>query len=79
MRDDEKRELKGYKVKPSVYRLAMKRAKKEKGHLANLIENVVLCYAYGLDVKATKYDKAGNEEIEKVMPETSWPNYISIK
>lgn len=56
----------------------MARAKKEKGSLANLIENVVMCYAYGLDVKATKYDAAKNEEIETVMASTDWPKYITL-
>jgi hypothetical protein len=30
----------------------MTRAKKEKGNLANLVENVVVCFAYGLDIHA---------------------------
>lgn len=56
----------------------MVRAKKEKGSLANLVENVVMCYAYGLDVKVTKYDPAGDEEIEKVLASTEWPKFIKI-
>ena len=55
----EKRLNKGYKVKPVFYKKAMSRAKKEKGKLANLLENVVIAYAYGLDIKAISL-KPGN-------------------
>jgi hypothetical protein len=75
---DEKRFTRGYKVKPSVYKKAMSRAKREKGKLANLMENVVLAYAYGLDIKAIKYDAFKNEEIETIAPGTDWPKHISI-
>lgn len=51
---NEKRYVRGYKVKPSIYKKAMSRAKKEKGALANIVENVVMAYAYGLDIKAIK-------------------------
>lgn len=74
----EKRFTRGYKVKPSVYKKAMARAKKEKGTLANLLENVVVSYAYGLDIKATKYDNFNNEEIEKVAASNDWPKFITI-
>lgn len=56
----------------------MARAKKEKGNLANLVENAVMCYAYGLDLKATKYDSFKNEEIEKLEASTDWPKFITI-
>lgn len=77
--NNEKRIVKGYKVKPSIYKKAMQRAKKEKGALANLLENVVMSYAYGLDIKATKYDKAGNEEIEGIRSSKDWPKFITLK
>lgn len=48
---NEKRFTRGYKVRPSAYKKAMARAKKEKGTLANLVENVVIAYGYGLKVK----------------------------
>lgn len=41
----EKRVLKGYKIKQSVYDKAMRRAKRDKRPLANLIENFVTDYA----------------------------------
>lgn len=48
----EKRFTRGYKIKPAAYKKAMARAKKEKGKLANLVENVVIAYGYGLKIKA---------------------------
>lgn len=55
----EKRLNKGYKVKNAFYKKAMRRARKEKGTLANLLENVVIAYSYGLDIKAINL-KPGN-------------------
>lgn len=75
---NEKRFTRGYKVKPSLYKKAMARAKKEKGTLANLVENAVIAYAYGLDIKATKYDAFKNEEIETLQAVTDWPKYMSF-
>jgi len=43
----EKREIKGYKIQPSVYGKAMRRAKKEKAALATLIEGWVKQYSKG--------------------------------
>jgi hypothetical protein len=74
---NEKRFTRGYKIKPSLYKKAMLRAKKEKGNLANLVENVVMAYAYGMDIKATNY-VTGNEEIETVQASTNWPRYITL-
>lgn len=54
MERDNKRYSRSYKSKKDVYKKAMRRAKKEKGTLSNLLENVVTCYAYGLDIKAIK-------------------------
>lgn len=56
---DNKRHSRSYKSKNDVYIKAMRRAKKEKGNLSNLIENVVTCYAYGLEIKAIKYSAEG--------------------
>lgn len=55
----EKRLNKGYKVKETFYKKAIKRARKENGTLANLLENVVIAYSYGLDIKAISI-KPGN-------------------
>jgi hypothetical protein len=46
----EKREIKGYRVVPSKYAKAMKRAKKEKFQLAILIEEWVALYADGYTI-----------------------------
>ncbi len=48
----EKRALKGYKIKDSVYRKAMRRAKKNKTNLASKIELWVALYADGCDLIA---------------------------
>lgn len=53
------------------------RAKKENGSLSNLVENAVMAYAYGMDIKVTKY-VTGNEEIETVQASTNWPRYITL-
>lgn len=45
----EKRVIKGYKVRPSKYNKAMRRAKKENTKLATLIEDVINNYASGVD------------------------------
>lgn len=42
----------------------MRRAKKEKGKLANIIENVVLAYANGLDIKAVKTEANGGRALD---------------
>lgn len=49
----EKRILRGYKATDKAYGKAMKRAKKEKGYLANLIENVVANYGEGYNIVRT--------------------------
>jgi hypothetical protein len=60
----EKRIVRGYKVKPSVYKKAMARAKKEKGKLANLMENVALAYANGLSIKAIRTKENGGTALD---------------
>jgi len=50
----EKRNSRSYKTTDAIYKKAMKRAKKDGGKLSNIVENVVLAYSYGLDVKAVK-------------------------
>lgn len=60
----EKRIVRGYKVKPSVYKKAMARAKKEKGKLANLMENVAMAYANGLAIKAVKTKENGGTALD---------------
>ena len=49
---NEKRKPRAYKVTDVAYEKAMKRAQKENGHLANLIENVILLYGGGANLKA---------------------------
>ncbi len=44
---DEKRVLKGYKIKDSIYKKAMKRARKSKIPLASMVEAIVIAYAEG--------------------------------
>jgi len=55
----EKRVLKGYKIKDSIYKKAMKRAKKENHSLSTWIETIVSSYAKG--------DKV---ELVSVLPQT---------
>ena len=47
---NEKREIKGYKIKDYIYRKALRRARKEKVPLATRIEEWVCAYAEGLPV-----------------------------
>lgn len=53
---NEKRNVRGYKVKDKYYNKAMKRAQKENGTVANLIENVIIGYASGMNVKLVNKD-----------------------
>lgn len=64
-----KRNNHSYKVKDYYYRRAKKRAIKEKGTLANLIELVVIGYGSGLDVKLLNVDGSllNPEELLKPM------------
>jgi hypothetical protein len=57
----EKRAIKGYKIKDSVYRKAMRRAKKDKTNLANKIELWVALYADGCDMIARPADFPNNK------------------
>lgn len=48
------RKQRAYKVKDEFYDKAQKRANKGDATLANLIENVVIAYSFGMDIVATK-------------------------
>lgn len=48
------RKNRGYKISDENYLAAKERADKEKFPLANIIENVVTAYGYGMDIKAVK-------------------------
>ena len=61
MKANEKRVLKGYKIKDSVYCKAMKRSQKDKGHLSTFIEFVVQCYSEGMTFKVSA-TRNGTEE-----------------
>lgn len=71
--NEDKRYNRGYKVKDSFYDKAMKRAKKADGTLANLLENVVIAYSYGMNIVATSgsselpcLDKVGSDAVVEV-------------
>lgn len=64
MKSELKRYSRSYKATDSVYKNAMRRAKKEKGKLANIVENVVTAYAYGLDIKAVKIQSGEGHAID---------------
>jgi len=49
------RVVRTYKVKNKYYNSAMKRAKKEGGNLAKLLECVVIGYASGLDLTLNNF------------------------
>jgi hypothetical protein len=61
---NEKRKARSYKVKDSSYLKAMGRAQEENGALANILENVVIAYSYGLDIKAVKTKRNGGIAID---------------
>ena len=46
----EKRELKGYKIKDSIYQKAKRRAKKDKNALSTLVETWVTSYSAGYNI-----------------------------
>jgi hypothetical protein len=46
----QKRNTRTYKTTDSVYKKAMRRAKKEKNKLASLVEEWMVTYAYGYQV-----------------------------
>ncbi len=48
--ENEKRVIKGYKIKDSVYQKAKEKAIKEGGALAVHIEHWVQCYSEGLEI-----------------------------
>lgn len=50
----QKRRQRAYKVKDEFYQKALDRANKGEGSLANLLENVVIAYSFGMDIHATK-------------------------
>ena len=47
----QKRNTRTYKTTDSVYKKAMRRAKREKGKLSTMLESVVIGYAHGFDIK----------------------------
>jgi hypothetical protein len=53
---EEKRIVRSYKAKQTHYVNASKRAKKEGGTLTNLLENVVIGYGEGMDVRLVSYN-----------------------
>lgn len=59
MKAKEARKARSYKVTDKHYFKALKRAEKEKGHLANILENVVMAYSEGLVIKAVKKQEKG--------------------
>lgn len=59
----EKRLNKGYKVKDKFYQKAKRRADKEGGSLASILECVVIAYSYGMDIVAES-----NSSPKKYMP-----------
>jgi hypothetical protein len=52
---EEKRAVRSYKAKQTHYVKASRRAKKAGGTLTNLLENVVIGYSEGMDVKLIQY------------------------
>lgn len=64
---EEKRTPRTYKITESTYKKAMRRAKKEKGPLTRLLENVVDAYAKGCNIMA------GDETFP------SWPDGGSVE
>lgn len=52
---DEKRIPRSYKLRASVYKKAMKRAKKEETTLAQIMEEVAIMYSEGKQLQATGY------------------------
>lgn len=50
MKVKEKRKVRGYKITDSDYNRAMKRAAKEKGKLAKIIETMVIGYSRGYHI-----------------------------
>ena len=47
---NEKRNTRTYKIKDSLYKKAMRRAKKEKYKLANIVEKTIEGYAHGYEI-----------------------------
>lgn len=58
------RRQRAYKVKDEFYDKAMLRAKKEGGTIANLVENVLIAYSFGLEIKAVKSYAGGGRAID---------------
>ena len=48
---DEKRIIRTYKVKPSIYKKAMRRARKDGTTVSNLLEDVLTGYSSGLEIR----------------------------
>ena len=56
----EKRKPRAYKITDTDYNKAMRRAKKEKAHLATMIEEVV--YAYGDGAYSVSFKSPNNKK-----------------
>lgn len=60
----DKKTVRSYRVSESTYKKANKRARKDGSTLAAIIENVVVAYARGLDIKAVKSYPGGGHAID---------------
>lgn len=78
MKETEKRKQCAYKVRGSFYEKAKTRARKESGTLANLLENVVIAYSYGLDIKAISL-KSGSGSAVDIFAEDFAEKVLAIK
>ena len=76
---NEKRNPHSYKCKDKHYKDAMKRAKKEKGNLTNLIECVVIGYSMGLDVKLHREGNGKGNVLDLFSTKVGEPeNFITV-
>ena len=68
-KESEKRYSNSYKCTTKVYNKAMRRAKKEKIYLSNLIEDVVSAYAKGdeLYLFVTNYQSGFSDEAHELL------------
>ena len=57
MKVKEKRIVRGYKCAETPYRKAMRRAKKDKTTLAEVLEEIVTAYGAGAKIESTKMEK----------------------
>ena len=54
MKVEDNKKSHSYNVNEKVYQKAKIRALKKEGHLANLVESVVVAYGLGMDIQAIK-------------------------